>query len=139
MYIDLYVPFCRHVGNDIVLYIVYHMSGTKHDVRKAITLYVELVLEKKTVIRTRSHSATVVHRTSHSDVTWKERPNLGPYKSFWTSFYVPASVQRNLYVRLRHHVDATSFLRPRQIGTSGKLSYGPKVGYPLNVRGRISE
>ena len=36
-------------------------------------------------------------------------------------------------------VDATSFLRPRRIRTSEKLSYGPKVGRPLNVRGRLAE
>ena len=56
-----------------------------------------------------------------------------------TSFYVAASLERNSYVRIGRDVDATSFLRPRRIRTSGKLSYGPKLGRPLNVRGRLAE
>ena len=42
------------------------------------------------------------------------------------SFFIPASVERNSYVRIGRDVDATSFLCPRRIRTSGKLSYGPK-------------
>ena len=60
-------------------------------------------------------------------------------KVFRTSFYVPASVERNSYVRFGRDVAATSFLRPRRIRTSGKLLYGPKVRRPLNVRGRLAE
>ena len=70
---------------------------------------------------------------------WEDDLLWDRMKVFRTSFYVPASVERNGYVRFGHDVDATSFLRPRRIKTSGKLSYGPKVGFPLNVRGRLAE
>ena len=69
-----------------------------------------------------THSAGVVHSTSHSVVMLRGRPTLGPYESFRMSFYVPASIEHNLYVRLGRDVDATSYLRPQQIRTSGKLS-----------------
>ena len=45
-----------------------------------------------------THSARVVHSTSHLDVTLRERPSLCPYVSFPDVLYVPASVERNLYV-----------------------------------------
>ena len=65
--------------------------------------------------------------------------NEHPHVVFRTSFYVPTSVKRIKYVRFGRDVHATSFLRPRRIRTSGKLSYGPKVERPLNVRGRLAE
>ena len=73
--------------------------------------------------------------------TWRWEDDLlwARMKVFRTSFYVPASSERNTDVRFRRDVDATSFLRPRRIRTSGKLSYGPNVGRPLNVRGRLAE
>ena len=61
---------------------------------------------------------------------------VGPWahiKVFRTSFYVPASEERKMYVRLGHDVVVTS-LTSRRIRTSGNLSYGPKIGRPLNVR-----
>ena len=48
-----------------------------------------------------------------------------------TSFHVPA-YERNSYIRLGRDVGATSFLRPRRMRTSGILSYGSRVGCPLN-------
>ena len=86
-----------------------------------------------------THSARVVHRTSHSDVTSRGRPALGPYVSFPDVLYVPASVERHSYVRFGRDVGATSFLRPQRKRTSGKLTHGPKVGRPLNVHGRLAE
>ena len=73
--------------------------------------------------------------------TWRWEDGLlwARMKVFRTSFYAPASVERNTYVRLERDLDATSFLRPRRIRTSWKLSYGPKEGRPLNVRGRLAE
>ena len=73
--------------------------------------------------------------------TWRWEDDLlwARMKVFRTSFYVTASLERNKYVRIGRDVDVTSFLRPRRIMTSGKLSYGPKVGCPLNVRGRLAE
>ena len=73
--------------------------------------------------------------------TWRSEDDLlwTRVKVFRTSFYVSTSVERDSYVRLGRNVDATSFLRPRRKRTSGKLSYGPKVGRPLNVRGRLAE
>ena len=73
--------------------------------------------------------------------TWRREDDLvwARMKVFRTSFYVPMSVERNLYVRNGRDVDATSFLRPRRIRTSGKLSYGLNSERPLNVRGRLAE
>ena len=56
-----------------------------------------------------TNSVRLVHSTSYTDVTSKGR-----------------SVERHSYVRFGRNVDATSFLRPRRIRTSGKLTYGPK-------------
>ena len=58
--------------------------------------------------------------TSHSDESLSGRPTLGLYESFSD---VPASVERNSYVRLGRIRD----------------EYGPKVGRPLNVRVRPAE
>ena len=52
-------------------------------------------------------------------------------KVFRTSFYVLASA--DTYVRIGRDVNDTYFIRSRRIRTSGKLSYGPKEGRPLNV------
>ena len=86
-----------------------------------------------------SHSARVVLSTSLSVVTLRPVWLWARMKVFRTSFYVPASLERNSHVRIGRDVDATSFLRPRRITTSGKLSYGPKVWRLLNVRGRLAE
>ena len=51
-------------------------------------------------------------------------------KVFRTSFYVSASVERNWHDRFGRDVDATSFLRPGRIRTSGKLSYGASAQRP---------
>ena len=85
----------------------------------------------------RSHLARVVHSTSYSDLTLRGRPTFGPYESNSDALFCP--VKRNLYVRLGHDVDAMSFLHLRRIRTSWKHLYGPKVGRPLNVRGRLAE
>ena len=85
------------------------------------------------------HSARVAYSTSHSNVTLRGRPTLAHMKVFRTSFNVPDSVECNSYVRLGRGVYAKSFLRPRRIRTSGDLSYGPNVGHPLNLRGRLTE
>ena len=64
-----------------------------------------------------THSARVVHSTSYSDVTSRGRPNLGPYVSCPDVLLRPG-------VRIR---------------TSGKLTYGPKLGRPPDIRGRLAE
>ena len=70
---------------------------------------------------------------------WEDDLHWALMKVFRTSFYVLASVERNSYVRFERDVEAASYLRLRRIRTSGKLSYGPKAGRPLNVRGRLAE
>ena len=57
--------------------------------------------------------------------TWRWEDDLlwARMNVFRTSFYVPASVERNSYVRFGRDVDTTSFLRPRRTRTSG-----PNVG-----------
>ena len=44
------------------------------------------------------HSARIVHGTSYSDVTSRERPNLGPYVNFLDTCLRP-SVRRTSFVR----------------------------------------
>ena len=61
---------------------------------------------------------------------------LGPFECFRTSFNVEES---NSYIRLGRGVGATYILDPRKTRTSRKLSYGPKVGLPLNDRGRLAQ
>ena len=70
--------------------------------------------------------------------TWRWEDDLlwANIKVFRTSFDVPASEQRNSYVRILPDVGTSSSLGLRRMMTSGKLSYRPKVGCPLNVRGR---
>ena len=86
-----------------------------------------------------THSARVVHSTSLSDATLRGRPTLGPYESFPDVLLRPV-VRRTSFVRqIRTRRRCNVFLRPRRIRTSGKLSYGPKVERPLNVRGRLAE
>ena len=81
-----------------------------------------------------SHSTRVVNRTSHLDVSWRGRHTLGPNESY-PDVLLRSGVCRMLLVRPTR----TSFLRPRRIRTFGKLSYGSKVGRPLNVLGRLAE
>ena len=86
-----------------------------------------------------THSARVVLSTSYSDVTSRWRPNLGPYVSFPDVILRPG-VRRTLFVRpIRTRRRCDIFLHPGRIRTSGKLSYGPKLGRPLDVRGRLAE
>ena len=70
---------------------------------------------------------------------WEDDLIWARMKVFRMSFYVPASVERYSNVRFGRDVDAAYFIRPRRIRTSGKLSYGPKVGRPLNIRGGLAE
>ena len=74
-------------------------------------------------------TARVVHSTSYSDVTSRGRPNLGPYVIF-PDVLIRPGVRRTSFVRP---------IRPRRIRTSGKHTYGPKLGRPLDVRGRHAE
>ena len=70
---------------------------------------------------------------------WEDDLLWAHMKVFRTSFYVPAFIERNSCVWFGRDVDARSFLRSRRKRTSGRLSHGPKVRRPLNVRGRLAE
>ena len=86
-----------------------------------------------------THSARVVHSTSFSDATSRGRHIWAHMHVFRASLYVPTSVGRYSYVRLGRNVNTTSSLRPRRIKMSGKLTYGTKLGRPIDVRGRRAE
>ena len=83
-----------------------------------------------------SHSAMVVHSTSHSDLTFRGRPTLGPHKSL-PDVIVRLGVRRTQFAR-----QARTRRRCNVFSTSATnkdvriLSYGAKVGRSLNVRGR---
>ena len=92
-------------------------SQSYQNIDKPYLLYIDIL---------KSHSGRVVHSASHTDVTSRGWPTLGPFESFPD-------------VRHGRDVDVTSFPRPRRIRTSGKRSYGSNVGRPLNVHGRLAE